>query len=159
MSSEIILSGKIDGKEPDLLIRSNHKFFLNCHPVHLDMTFVLANLLKPTGFIIPFNKPTFSYISLGEVTAILAGEDTQIDMNFPIDKAKVKLVGFNESGIRMVNNLNCLFSNPFTYNLDKWHLLVIDGSEPTDVLVDIKINGLDGPTKSTRYTNWYCGIR
>ncbi|MFQ6083404.1 MAG: hypothetical protein ACE5WD_08595 [Candidatus Aminicenantia bacterium] len=125
---EVLLSGNIDGRNSALLIKNGNNYFLNGHPIHLDMTFVLANLLKPDVLSVPFNEPTFSYVSRGEITTILAGKDTHINMNLPITNNTVKLVEYNDIGQRIVDDPTYYFSNPFIYSLKKWHLLIIDGT-------------------------------
>ncbi len=129
VSSRVLISHTHQNKEIALMVQNNNHYMINSNAVHLEMSCYLANLLKPASITKPFNSPSLTYVSLGEITSVLAAEDTEISINIPTDKTMVKLIVYNNNGEEVFRDGNYMLSTPLTYNLSKWSLLVVDTTQ------------------------------
>ena len=140
ITGEVLIQAEVEDIGPiPLLTRQGSYIYLNYNTPHAYFSAVLADLLTPDGFPKPFNTYAPVYMTRGEMTAIMAMEDAQLDINLPFSSRSVRVVEFDDRGNRIRDERRD-FANPFTYTLGKWHLVVIDGSAETSVEAEFSVS-------------------
>lgn len=125
VTGEIIAQGAIDNKELALIVRNGNNYFINGNNLHMEASGVLAQEFAKSVTNVTFNSGAHIYMSVGEITAIMAVEATSLDLNLPLYNEEALLVEFDRSG-REVFREKVAYTGNLQYSLDKWSLLIID---------------------------------
>lgn len=144
-----LLSANLFNRNVVLFAQNGSKIFVNGNNVHMEASSILANLLTPKNYPSPFSGPHCTYMSRGELTALIAVDSTDIDISLPYNGREVTIVQWNDRGEEILRKKQ-LVDGRFTYTLPKWNLLVIDGRHQEDHILgkpqnitanDVHING------------------
>lgn len=157
VTGNLIASGIIDDEERVMIVGNGNKYFINGNNLHMEASAILAQEFAPKVNEVTFNDPSHIYMSVGEITAIMAVETSNLNIELPYYNHEALLVEFDRNG-REVYREKTEYSGSLQYELNEWSLLIIDNranltsmSEPKSNVIKVFPN----PVSDELHVNYH----